>query len=91
MTSEAKYRIRNWKDYNRSLVKRGNITVWFSADAINKWHAAPTDKHGRPSLYSDDAILAALMIRFVFHLPLRSLEGFLISLVSVMGLPPLHT
>ena len=73
MTSEAKYRIRNWKDYNRSLVKRGNITVWFSADAINKWHAAPTGKHGRPSLYSDDAILAALMIRFVFHLPLRSL------------------
>lgn len=86
MTPKAKYRIRNWKDYNRSLVKRGNVTVWFSEDAINKWHAAPTGKHGRPSLYSDDAILAALMIRFVFHLPLRALEGFLISLASVMGL-----
>ena len=86
MASEAKYRIRNWRDYNRSLVKRGSITVWFSEDAINKWHAAPTGKQGRPSLYSDDAILTALMIRFVFHLHLRALEGFLVSLVSVMGL-----
>lgn len=86
MTSETKYRIRNWKDYNRSLVKRGGITVWFSEDAISKWRPAPTGKQGRPSTYSDDAILTALMIRFVFHLPLRALEGFLASLVSVMSL-----
>lgn len=86
MVSKAKYRIRNWKDYNRSLVKRGSITVWFSEDAIGKWHAIPTGNRGRPSTYSDDAILTALMIRFVFHLPLRALEGFLSSLVSVMGL-----
>lgn len=84
--ASKKYRIRNWKDYNKSLVKRGSITVWFSEDAISKWHAAPTRKQGRPSTYSDDAILTALMIRFVFHLPLRALEGFLASLVSVMCL-----
>lgn len=86
MVSETTYRIRNWKDYNGSLVKRGSITVWLSEDAINKWRAAPTGKRGRPSTYSDDAILTALMIRFVFHLPLRAMEGFLASLVSVMGL-----
>ena len=86
MATDTKYRIHNWKDYNRSLVKRGSITVWFSEDAISKWRPAPTGKQGRPSTYSDDAILTALMIRFVFHLPLRALEGFLASLVSVMGL-----
>lgn len=84
--SKTKYRIRNWKDYNKSLVKRGSITVWFSQDAIDKWHAAPTGKRGRPSTYSDDAILTALLIRFVFHLPLRALEGFLSSLVLTLGI-----
>ncbi len=86
MVSKAKHRIRNWKDYNKSLVQRGSLTVWFSEDAIDKWHAAPTGKRGRPTTYSDDAILTALLIRYVFHLPLRALEGFLSSLVSVMGL-----
>lgn len=84
--SKAKYRTRNWKDYNKSLVKRGSITVWLSEEAIGKWHAVPTGKRGRPSLYSDDAILTALLIRFVFHLPLRALQGFLFSLISIMGL-----
>lgn len=68
--SKAQYRIRNWKNYNKSLVKRGSITVWFSEDAVNKWDALPAAKRGRPSTYSDDAILTALLIRFVFHLPL---------------------
>ncbi len=86
MTSKTKYRIRNWKDYNRALIQRGSITVWFSEDAIGKWYAAPTGKKGHPTMYSGDAILTALLIRFVFHLPLRALEGFLYSLVSVMGL-----
>ena len=86
MASKAKYRIRNSKEYNKSLIQRGSITVWFSEDAIDKWHATPTGKRGRPATYSDDAILTALLIRFVFHLPLRALEGFLSSLVSVMNL-----
>ena len=84
--SKAMYRIRNRKDYNKSLVKRGSITVWFSEDAISTWHAVPSSKQGRPLTYSDDAILMALMIRCVFHLPLRALDGFLSSLITVMGL-----
>lgn len=60
--------------------------MWFSPDAIDKWLAAPTGKRGRPSIYSDNAILTALLIRFVFHLPLRALEGFLSSLVLALGL-----
>lgn len=82
----SKYRIHNWNEYNKSLVQRGSITIWFSEDAIGKWHATPTGKRGRPTTYSNDAILTVLLIRFVFHLPLRALEGFLTSLISVMGL-----
>lgn len=83
---KAKYRIRNWNDYNKSLIQRGSITVWFSDDAVRKWTAArEVGKRGRPKLYSDDAILTALIIRSVFHLPLRALQGFLTSLIMLLA------
>lgn len=31
---KAKCRVGNWSDYDRSLVERGNLTVWLSPDAI---------------------------------------------------------
>lgn len=83
---KAKYRIRNWNDYNKSLIQRGSITVWFSDDAVRKWTAArKVGKRGRPKIYSDDAILTALIIRSVFHLPLRALQGFLTSLIMLLA------
>jgi Transposase DDE domain len=84
---KAKYRIRNWKNYNKSLIQRGSITIWFSEEVVKKW-PAPREikKKGRPKLYSDDAILTALIIRSVFHLPLRALQGFLTSLTMILSL-----
>lgn len=87
MGAKAKYRIRNWKDYNKSLIQRGSITVWFSEDAVKEWLAQKEEgKKGRPYTYSDTAILTALMVRSVFHLPLRALQGFLTSLVLLMNI-----
>jgi hypothetical protein len=81
------YRIKNWSKYNKSLIQRGSINFWFSEDAINQWHSTShTGEKGRPSIYSDDAILCALLVRTVYHLPLRALEGFLLSLVSLLKL-----
>lgn len=83
-----RYRIQNWPQYNKSLIQRGSITFWFSEEAINKWMATDhTGEKGRPQEYSDDAILCALFIRTIYHLPLRALEGFLYSLVSLLNLP----
>ena len=74
------YRIRNWPEYNRALKNRGNLTLWVSEDALTKWlNSTHTCQKGRPRIYSDDAILCALMVREIFHLPLRALEGFLVS------------
>jgi IS5 family transposase len=87
MGQRTKYRVQNWKDYNRSLVQRGSLTVWFSEDSIEQWLAKKgKGRRGRPHIYSDDAILTALMIRYVFHLPLRALQGFLTSLVMLMNI-----
>jgi IS5 family transposase len=85
--TQAKYRIRNWGEYNRALIQRGSLTVWFSEEALGKWHSTNhTGQKGRPQVYSDEAILCALVIRTVYHLPLRALEGFLHSIVTLLGL-----
>lgn len=82
-----KYRIRNWGEYNRSLVNRGSITFWFSKDVIEHWYATnKPKKKGRPNTYSDDAIRCGLMIKALFHIPFRMLQGFIISLIAILGL-----
>jgi hypothetical protein len=82
-----KYRTRNWKQYNQSLVNRGSITFWFDENAIGKWYSIErTKKPGRPDTYSDDAIRCGLMIKAVFRTALRALQGFVGSLIKILGL-----
>ena len=39
---KSSYKIRNWKDYNESLVLRGDITFWSDDDVIDAWdHTSP--------------------------------------------------
>jgi hypothetical protein len=86
MEKKLTYRVKNWAEYNTALIQRGNISVWFSDDAIQKWLAPKQSGKGRPRLYSDDAILCALLLRAVYNLPLRALQGFLGALVSLLML-----
>ena len=88
MKGHSQYRIRNWAEYNKSLVQRGSLTIWFSNDVAKSWLQKPSNKskRGRPLTYSDQAILSALIMREVFHLPLRALQGFLVSIASLLGL-----
>lgn len=79
------YKIGNWRKYNESLVRRGDITVWFSEDALEKWeHPNDTTKVGRPFVYSDTAIECLLTIRELFKLPYRQTEGFGRSLAELL-------
>ena len=85
MDKKRTYRIKNWPEYNKSLIQRRDITLWCSEDAIGSWVLPNEGKRGRPRMYSDEAILCALMVKVVFHLPLRALEGFLFSLLGLLG------
>lgn len=86
--AKAIYKIRNWKEYNKSLVNRGSITLWFNEEAIDQWHKAKqTGSKGRPFLYSNKAIEVALTIRSLFKLPLRATEGLILSLAHRLSLP----
>lgn len=82
-----RYQINNWSEYNKALVKRGSLTVWVEEGVTDEWFASnQEDKKGRPKIYSDGAILMMLVLREVFHLPLRALQGFVISIFTLMSL-----
>jgi hypothetical protein len=90
---KRQYRIRNWCDYNKALVQRGSLTLWIDTRAANTWlnqdHPA---RRGRRRRYTDAAILCALQLREVYHLPLRATEGLVRSILHLMQveLPAAH-
>ncbi len=81
---KTKYRVGNWAKYEQALVRRGDITLWLSADAMEAWSPAPSGLPGGPRKFSDLAIETALTLRLVFRLPLRQTEGFLRSIFGLM-------
>ena len=82
-----RYKINNWAEYNRSLVQRGSLSIWVEEGAIDGWLAkGKPKKQGRPQTYSDEAILMLLVLREVYRLPLRGLQGMAASLFLLMGL-----
>jgi len=91
---KTKYRVRNWAKYERGLKKRGDVTLWLSEEAIEAWTPPSSGQRGGQRRYSNLAILTALTLRAVFHLPLRQAEGFVSSLLRLMELDletPDHT
>ena len=61
---KTKYRVSNWASYDRALVRRGNITLWLSPEAVAAWKPAGGGKRGGQRKYSDLAIETALTLRF---------------------------
>jgi len=91
---KMKFRVTNWSTYEAGLRRRGSLTLWVSDEAIAAWRAAPRKTPGGQARYSETAIETALMVRLVFHQPLRQTEGLLGSLLDLMAvdLPvPDHT
>ena len=85
-TYKTKYRVANWPAYNQALVRRGDVTVGWSAEAIAAWTASRSGRQGGQRRYSDLAIETALTLRLLYHLPLRQAEGFLHALFGIMRL-----
>ncbi len=93
-TYKTEYRVGNWPEYERALVQRGDVTLWLSAETTDRWRPSPSGRPGGQKKFSDQAIETALTLRLVFRLPLRQAEGFLRSVLSLMGVDleaPDHT
>jgi len=70
-----KYRVTNWRDYNRGIVQRGDIRFWVDEEAIAAWIAPYRTTPGGQRKFSNFAIETTLMLGAVFGLPLRQTEG----------------
>lgn len=80
------YRIRNWKEYNTALVRRGSLTIWVDEGAIKRWlNHKRTGKRGCPRTYTETAIGCMLTLKTVYSLALRSTQGLMESIVKLLG------
>ena len=91
---KARYRVKNWRDYDAALRRRGDLTVWVTAEALEAWTPANTGRRGRPRRYSEMVVETGLMLRLAFGRPWRQTEGMLTSILRLLGLDlpvPDHT
>ena len=93
-TYKTKYRVKNWAFYDRALIRRGDLTVWVSQEAVATWEPPGVGTRGGQLKHSDLAIETALTLRLIFNLPLCQTEGFLTALFRMMDIDrsaPDHT
>jgi transposase len=91
---KARYRVKNWRDYDAALRQRGDLTVWVTPAAMAAWTPPHNGRRGRPQKYSEIAVETGLMLRLAFGRPWRQTEGMLASILRLLGLDlpvPDHT
>ena len=92
---KQRYRVTNWSEYDRALVNRGNLTIWFDDASIrDQWTPPPPEGRGKPGLYSATAIQTCLTIKALFQLPYGAAKGLVKPLIHrcQLDLPaPDHT
>src|SRR5215213_9652586 len=91
---KARYRVKNWRDYDAALRRRGDLTMWVTAEALEAWTPANTGRRGRPQQYSAMVVETGLMLRLAFGRPWRQTEGMLASILRLLRLDlpvPDHT
>lgn len=75
---------RNWSQYNRSLVNKGSLTIWIDSDCYEKW--IHLGKRGRPK-FDKSVIKIGWILKTIYRLTYRALEGFFSSILKLMKLP----
>ena len=85
-TAKKKYKVRNWKEYNESLVRRGSIEFWIEQGLAEVWKEGDTiiirKKRGGQREYQDSLIELCRLVGKVFHQRLRQTEGFVRSIFT---------
>lgn len=76
---------RNWKEYNKKLVKRGSITFLIEENSFKNLAVKKKKSRGRPTEYSLDLIRIVLLCKIHYRLTYRSIEGFSKSLFPKFG------
>jgi len=74
----------DWHKYNQKLINRRSLTFWLDQDCLKSW----MNKHEKKGLssFSNLVIQAGKIIKSIYRLSLRSLEGFLDSIPKLFKL-----
>lgn len=77
----------NWSNYNKELINRGSLTLWFNLEEKSQWYSVEEPKRkGRRYRYSWIAIELITILRFRFGLTLRGVQGFAQSILKLMDI-----
>jgi hypothetical protein len=81
---KAAYKVKNWAQYNQSLINRGSLTIWITPEVLESWKDQRPAQRGAQFAYSDLAIEALLTLKFLLKLPYRAAQGFGQSLFNLL-------
>jgi hypothetical protein len=85
---KSKYKIRNWKEYNSNLCKRGSLTLFIDSAVLSAWKLLINKKKDvGEETYPDSIIQCCLLVKTNYQLAYRQSAGFLKSLFVLMGKP----
>jgi len=81
-----KYKLRNWKNYNKNLCHRGSLSLYISDSVLREWRDVDKCKKvvGEKT-YTESIILCCLLLKMQYSQPLRQTTGFVKSLLSLAG------
>jgi hypothetical protein len=81
---------RNWKEYNKALIRRGEIL--FSLEFLDTWNkelrSMNKGKRGRPFYYPVSFIMFLKVLHDILHIKYRQTEGFIRALSTYI--PAIH-
>lgn len=80
--AKTQKKIRNWSDYNKSLIKRGQILLSFDEDYLEQLYNSKAPKRGGQKIYSSEMYEYLLTIKVMLRLPWRATTGFAKSLLQ---------
>ena len=84
--NKVSYKVRNWKDYNKSLCKRVSLTLWIEESVLKEWESIKNKKKVVGEVvYSTSIISCCLLMKINCKLRLRQSTGFLSSLFQLLG------
>ncbi|CAB1255157.1 transposase [Vibrio cholerae] len=85
--AKPRYKTTNWKHFNQTSVNDGSLTFWIDKDdAIQLWKQIMQENRRSPRLFSDLALTTAHIVKRVFSLLLRSLQGVINSIFKLTQL-----
>ncbi len=81
---KSRYQVKNWREYNASLIERGSLTIWITPEVLEQWNDSRPAQRGGQYQYSDMAIEALLTLKHLLKLPYRATQGFARSLFGLL-------